>query len=231
MTDTAEQTEATAPEQATPEAKPEKPAKVVVQPHPCLCSTFEVVDPQDAEGVFAPECGLTTKSTFAQGHDARLVSFLVDGYKDGYSIRQTVNGKSTAFATPAQAVAHVSEPLRAKAEAATKNMEAKRDAKANAAKEREAKKAARKAESEKARAEKAAAKEASKGEPKATGAEVVAGSVTGDTAPLGEGQVRIKAGRWEYVADKTEDGGVTWTDGKGETQVRAEGDGYVVLEG
>jgi hypothetical protein len=230
MTDIATEApaEASAPTETTPAPKPPKP---VVQPHPCLCQTFELfgtetVNGEPEEVTYQSECGLNTKGTFAQGHDARLVSFLVDGHRDGYSIRQTVNGNATKFDTPAQAVASISEALRNKAEKATANMKSKQQAKQDAAKEREAKKAARQAE----KAQAAAAKETKKAEAKNTG-EVVAGSTTGDVAPLAEGQVRIKAGRWEYVATKNADGGVTFVDGKGETQVRAEGDGYTVLEG
>lgn len=215
------------------EAPAEKPVKVAPAPKACLCSTFELYDPKDKDEVFAPECGLTTKSTFAQGHDARLVSFLVGGIKDGYSIRQVVDGKPVNFATPFDAVSPISTALGEKARTATENAAKKTAEKAEAKAKREEAKKVRQAEAEKKKADAAAAKTAKaaeKGEPKATGAEVVAGSAEGDARKLNPGEVRIKAGRWEYVATQNADGGVTWTDGKGEVQTRAEGDGYTVLE-
>jgi sRNA-binding protein len=169
---------------------------------------------------------------FAQGHDARLVSFLVDGHKDGYAIQRTVNGSVTRHDTPADAVASISDALRDKAAKATQNAADRQAVKAAKAAEREKAKAERDAAKEKAKAEKAAAKEAEKAAgPKATGAEVVAGSATGDVAPLAEGEVKIKVGRWEYNATRLADGGVSFTNGKGEVETREEGDGYTVIQG
>lgn len=207
-----EETEAPAEEKAAPKGK---------QPHDCLCQSYEVADPKDADSVFTTGCEQTTKSVFAQGHDARLVSFLVDGHFDGYQLRQIVDGKTTVYAVPADAVAHVSAPLKAKAEKATDNRTARNQAKADAAADREKKKAEKKAAKEKAAAEKAAAKEANA--PKATGAEVVAGSTEGDQTPLAEGEVKIKVGRWEYNATIDDEGNAHYVDGSGEEQVRAPG--------
>lgn len=207
-----EATEAPAEEKAAPKGK---------QPHDCLCQSYEVADPKDADSVFTTGCEQTTKSVFAQGHDARLVSFLVDGHFDGYQLRQIIDGKTTVYAVPADAVAHVSEPLRLKAEKATDNRTARDKAKADAKEAREAKKAEAKAAKEKAAAEKAAAKEANA--PKATGAEVVAGSTEGDQTPLAEGEVKIKVGRWEYNATIDDEGNAHYVDGSGEEQVRAPG--------
>lgn len=214
-------------ETAAPATKP-KPEKVVVPPHACLCQSYRLVG-ENKDEVYATECGLTTKSTFAQGHDARLVSFLVDGHRDGYQIQQILGDKTVDHGTPADAVRAVSEPLVKKAESATTNMRQRLADKAVKTALREANKLKRKEESDKAKADKAAAKEAAKTEPKQV--EVVAGSVTGDVAPLADGQVRIKVGRWEYTATKLADGGVTFTNGKGEVETREEGDGYTVLEG
>lgn len=225
MTDTATETAPAA------EAPAEKPAKVVVPPHACLCQQYRLVAKDDKDSVFATECGQTTKSVFAQGHDARLVSFLVDGHFDDYQIRRIADGNDTQYNTPAEAVAGVSEKLREKAEKATANRQAKEVEKTTRSAEREAKKADAAKEREAKKAAAALAKEQKAAAPKVTGAEVAAGSTTGDVAPLAEGQVRIKVGRWEYVADRNEDGGVTFVDGKGETQVRGDGDGYTVLEG
>jgi hypothetical protein len=226
MTDVTEQTETEAPaEQAAPtEAPAEAKAPKGKQPHDCLCQSFEVADPKDEDSVFTTGCEQTTKSVFAQGHDARLVSFLVDGHFDGYAIRQVVDGVAQTFPTPADAVAKVSTPLRDKALKATENREARDKAKKDAADAREAKKAEAKAAKEKAAADKAAAKEAAKTDgPKATGAEVVAGSEEGDTTPLAEGEVKIKVGRWTYNATIDDEGNANYTDGSGEAQVRAPG--------
>lgn len=221
MTDTA-----TAPEAKTDE----KPAKPVVQSSKCLCSTFQIVDPADKDNVFEPECGQTTKSKFAQGHDAKLVSFLVGGYIDGYGIQRIADGKPVLFQTPADAVRPVSEPLAKKAEAATENAKAKAAAKKAAKDDRETKKAARlqEAADRKAAAEKAKADKKAAAPAKNTG-EVVAGSREGDETQLEFGQQIIKVGKFEYVATVGEDGSVTYIDGAGETQVRAAGDGYQVL--
>lgn len=224
MTDTA--TEAPA-ETTTTEA--EKPPKAVVAPKPCLCQTYELYSLTDKDEVFQTDCGLTTKATFAQGHDARLVSFLVTGFFDGYALRQTVNGVTKTYTDPASAVAHVSDALKDKADKATANGRKRLADKQVAQQLREAKKAERTAEAAKKKADAAAAKEAKKAEPKVTGAEVVAGSSEGDSTPLQPGQALIKVGRWEYIANVDEDGVATYTDGSGAEQTR-ERDGYQLLK-
>lgn len=225
MTDTA-----TAPEQAEAAPTEGKPTKVAKQPRPCYCQSFELVDPEDTDTTFTTGCEQTTLSTFAQGHDARLVSFLVDGYLDKYQIHGLSGGKTVLYATPAEAAATASDALRDKAEKATANKVAKRNAVQERKDAREALKAKKAEEKEAAKAAKQAEKDAKANAPKATGAEVVSGSATGDVAPLAEGQVRIKVGRWEYVATQNADGGVTFTNGKGEVETREQGDGYQVLE-
>jgi hypothetical protein len=207
---------------------------------PCFCSYFEVgnfdpdVKDEDAE-IFTTGCAQSTKRTFAQGHDARLVSFLVDGFFDGYDLRLVEGGVSISFADPAGAAARASDALAVKAEKATAVRRAKMDAAAERKNEREAKKAAtaeakatvkaeREAAAAKAKAEKEAAK-ASKPQ-----AEVVAGSQEGDVPELPEGEVRIKVGRWEYNAVLDADtGAATFTDGKGDEQT-VERDGYRLLQ-
>ena len=236
MSDTQETENVDAPAEESQEAteaangEPTAPVKKVKASYACLCQSYEVADPADADSVFTTGCEQTTNSVFAQGHDARLVSFLVDGHFDGYQLRRATAQGIELYATPADAVAHVSDALRDKATKATANRQAKAEAKAKATAEREAKKAEAKAAKEKAAADKAAAKEASAAKgPKATGAEVVAGSSEGDQTPLGDGEVKIKVGRWEYNATIDEDGNATYVDGKGETQT-VERDGYRVLE-
>lgn len=225
MTDTVEP--GTTEEQAAKVAEM-KPAEASAPiERDCACQTFELVGKDDPDEVFKTDCGRTTKSVFAQGHDARLVSFLVDGYMDGYALRRVVNSTASSYATPADAAGTVSEALRNKAATATVNAQAKAAAKAAKAKERADAKQAKQAEKAKAAADKAA-KKAEKAGPKATGAEVVAGSAEGDTTPLADGQTKIKVGRWEYNATIDEDGNATYTDGSGEEHV-IERDGYRVL--
>lgn len=220
-TDAPEQT-ANGPATETPEASKPKPAPKV--PHACLCSEFEVRGETDNE-VFGTGCAETTMRNFAQGHDARIGSFLVDGHFDGYTLVRVSGGKETKYATPAEALAPISEALAAKATKATENRQARVDAKAQRDQEREAKKAER----EQAKAQAAAAKEAAKVESANKGAEVVAGSAEGDPIERPSGTTRIKVGRFEYDAVIDEESGTaTYRDGKGDEQSR-ERDGYRVL--
>jgi hypothetical protein len=230
MTDTATQEQSVADPEGTNEVAPAEETKVVVDPsHPCLCQYFEVFDPKDGESVFTTGCTQKTKATFAQGHDARLVSFLVEGKGDGYEIRFVKDGVSTGYGTPAEAVANVSNALQGKAEKAWANKQDKTTAVAQrkAARDRlKADKAAKKAEADAAKAAKKA--EAKAAGPQANGAEVVAGSAEGEQANLQPGQAIIKVGRWEYVANITGDGTAIYTDGKGKEETR-ERDGYQLL--
>ncbi len=215
MTDVVEQTTT----DTTTEEKP-KPAKLVKTAHPCACSTYFLTGETPDER-YAPECELTTFSTFGQGHDARLVAFLVDGFFDGYQLGRTLNGTEVKYASPAEAVAGISEALRLKAEKATENRANRVALSQSKVAAREAKKAEAAAEKLAKAEAKAAAKEAAKAEKaKTPQAEVVAGSETGDQAELRDGQARIKVGRWKYVADVDAEGNATYTDGKGETVPR-----------
>ncbi len=222
------------PEGTNETAPAEQPKAPKIDPtHACLCSTYELVDRKDADTVFNTGCTQTTKSVFAQGHDARLVSFLVEGFMDGYGIRQLIEGKYVQHATPADAAGVASAKLRAKAEAATQNAtdrQSVKDAKNQEREEAKAKKAAEKAERDAKKAEEKAAKAAEKANaPKAVGAEVVAGTSEGDQTALAEGQTKIKVGRWEYNATIDDAGNATYLDGAGATQT-VERDGYRLLE-
>jgi hypothetical protein len=232
MTDTVTQEQSVADPEGTNEAAPAEEAKaekvVVDKSHPCLCQFYEVYDPKDVEAVFTTGCEASTKATFAQGHDARLVSFLVDGKGDGYEIRVVKDGKTTSYDTPAEAVADVSNALQGKAEKAWDNKRAKTVAVAERKAARDKLKADKAAAKAKADEERAAAKAAKADGPKATGAEVVAGSAEGEQAELQPGQAVIKVGRWEYVANITGDGTAIYTDGKGKEETR-ERDGYQLL--
>lgn len=225
MTDTA-----TAPAEVATE---EKPAKAAPAKHPCACQFYEVYgvdeagNPKDDE-VFTTGCNATTGSVFAQGHDARLVSFLVDGKGDGYSIRHVKDGHTKSFDTPGDAVSDISNALQTKAEKAWANKQEKLNGAAERKAAREALKAKKAKEKADAAEAKKAAAEAKKAGPKATGAEVVAGSSEGDQAELQPGQAIIKVGKFEYLANVTGDGTAIYTDGAGAEQA-VERDGYRVL--
>jgi hypothetical protein len=235
------------PEQAeaapTPEAATEEkaaPTPKVTELKNCLCSTFEIVGKKadgelDEEDVFNTGCEQKTKRTFAQGHDARLVSFLVTGHFDDYVLRQVVNGVARTFATPADAAALASDSLRDKAAGATANQEAKRQEKKARDEAKEKAKAAKAEAKAKAAADKAAAKAQADAEkaaaktsaPKEVAANVVAGSGEGEVAPA-PGQAKVKVGRHEYDATIDAEGNATFTDGKGEVKT-IERDGYRLL--
>ncbi len=239
-TETVEQTEAPtveAEETKTEAPAEEKPAKApkVDPTKNCLCSSYEITDTKDESGesTFTTGCEQTTKRTFAQGHDARLVSFLVDGHFDGYTLRQAQgDGTFVTYASPVEAVAGVSEPLRLKAEKAVANRSERDAKKAKAVADREAAKAAKKAEKEKKAAEAKAAKEAAKNAPKDDKAKVVEGSQEGDAVPvdLTEGTHTIKVGRRTFenaVIDG--DGTARYLDGEGNEQTVVQ-DGYRLIK-
>lgn len=227
-------TQVTEPEvetaEAAPEAKPEKPAKVDPT-KPCYCSFWEVYDPQDEESVFTTGCAQTTKRQFAQGHDARLVSFLVDGHFDGYAIRFVKDATSTGYDGPVSAAATASAALKDKAEKAVANRKTKQDAKEAKAAEREAAKKAKAEEKAKLAEAKAAEKAAKAAAPKDDKARVVEGSQEGDRPVEGaRTDARIKVGRYTYENVEIDaEGNATFVHEKtGETQVVPR-DGYRLL--
>lgn len=234
MTDVIENAElaeaqAAQPEQAQAE-KPAKTEKAVKQPVPCACRSFEVVDESGNEpSAFTTECESTTLRTFAQGHDARLVSFLVQGEFDGLKVYRTIDGVRYLYEGAAHAAGSVSQPLANKADAAlvrlndAKKVRDEREAKRTEAREAKAAekaqaKAAREAEKASKAAEKAAAKPQTTG-PREVGATVVPGSQEGQA--VSNGQVTIKIGRHEYVGSLSEDGKtVSYLNAQGEEQTR-----------
>jgi hypothetical protein len=222
---------------ATAPAEAEKPAPAP-KTRDCACKFYEVFAVDEAgnakpDEVFTTGCEQTTGSTFAQGHDARLVSFLVDGLADGYQIRRVKDGVETKYGTPGEAVSDISNALQTKAEKAWENRQAKMHgaAERKAARDKlKADKAAAKAEADAKKAQaKAEAAEAKKAAgPKATGAQVVAGSSEGDATELAEDQAIIKVGKFEFLATVDADGTATYVDGSGAEQTR-ERDGYQLL--
>jgi hypothetical protein len=235
MTDVATQEQSVADPEGTnapAEAQAEKTPKPAPAKHACACQFYEVYKPGDEDQVFTTGCTQDTGSVFAQGHDARLVSFLVDGKADGYEIRHVKDGVSTSYATPAESVADISNALQGKAEKAWENRQARLSGAAERKAARDALKAKKAADREAAKQAKAAAAEAKKAEakstPKAVGVEVVAGSSEGDQTELQPGQAIIKVGKFEYLADVDADGNAAYTDGSGAEQAR-ERDGYQLL--
>lgn len=229
------------------EEKPKREKKVV-QPHPCLCRFYVVGDAKDQDVRFTTECEAETKSVFTQGHDAKLVSFLVGAESDGYSIWQRNADNETVVSWPGavEAATAISEKLGEKAKKAVVNVKERTDARDAKKAEREkikneklAEKAKAKAEREKATADRAAAKAKAKAEaPKAIAANVVEGSQEGDAAAtqpteLAEGEkvVVIKIGRNEINATMSADGRtVSWRDSKDQYQERS-ADTVRILEG
>jgi hypothetical protein len=101
---------------------------------PCTCSLFEVgeefeTDGQPDRSIFTTNCDRKTNNRFAQGHDAKLVGFLVRAHLDGQTIWQQDGGILITFGGPVEAAGAVSASLAAKAEkmlaTAAKKAEAK----------------------------------------------------------------------------------------------------------
>lgn len=211
MTDVIENETAPEADAAPAEAtKTPRVKKDPVLPHVCLCSRYLLRDEQDKDTEIGTECTSTTLRTFAQGHDARLVSFLVQGVLDGYTIWKWSADKSTLigpFENPAHAVGDVSNALQTKAEKATDNAKATEKAKVERRIERETKrnataaeKAERKEKAAAAKAEKVAAAEKKQAEVKD---KVKVANAVADIPldpKVGDALV-IKAGRGEYEAD------------------------------
>lgn len=73
--------------------------------HPCACSRYEVLVNvrEDKSGnlvwdaAYTTGCTRVTKRIFAQGHDARLKSFLIKHGAEGREIRHIVNGVATTM--------------------------------------------------------------------------------------------------------------------------------------
>lgn len=226
MTDVVENEAAATTEQAP---KPEK--KAAPQPHACLCSTFVVGEEYQNESdetvtsTMGTDCTQTTMSSFAQGHDARLVSFLVQAEFDGNKIWEKSSDQVFEYSSAAHALGGHSNALAKKAELAIERLKtaaaarkARTDKLTEARNAKAADKAARKAEREAAKAEKKAADEAAKAnQPRKVAAEVREGSQEGDTP---NGLAKIKIGRYEYEATIDEAGTAEYVDNEGQTVTR-----------
>lgn len=103
----------------------------------CFCQSFEfgTYDPEtEQDDTYTTDCAQTTTRIFAQGHDAKLVGFLVRAELAGEEISLVDGGSRTSLASAVSAAAKVSDALALKTQAQL-----------DAAKARIAKKAAREA--------------------------------------------------------------------------------------
>lgn len=229
MTDTAT-TETQTPEVTETEQTPKEKAdsRRAGKLTPCFCRTFEAgVDTGDEENpdvtIETTGCDRMTNRTFAQGHDAKLVSFLVAAELDGKDIR---HGRDTGMVTTTDAVGAakmVSHELAAKTAKALENGRGKLQAKEQRAAAKRAKGEERAAAlqakieaREAAKAEKAAAKEA---------AEQAAQPATDEQVirNIPKAKVAGKVGRWEYKGTVNPDGTFTYTAGNGEEKTAPAG--------
>jgi hypothetical protein len=162
---------------------------------PCSCRRFEVgtfdADQPDAPS-WTTDCDRSTHRLFAQGHDAKLVGFLVRGQLDGYEVRSTEGGVSVTYPDAVAAAGTISGALAAKARNMLRVAKEKADAKA----QREAEKATKKAEKQ------AASKEPGKIKAK-VGRWEVEGTVTEGrltyTTKSGE-EKTAEVGKWSSIA-------------------------------
>lgn len=147
---------------------------------PCRCSIFafgEYGEDGSAESYtdYTTECTRQTNRLFAQGHDAKLVGFLVRAELSGEEISITEGGVRITFSGAVKAAAHISGALANKAQG---QLDAARRRLANKAVDLALKEAKKGKSAERKLAEKA---------------KVVAPAPT-------TRQARIKVGRWEYDA-------------------------------
>jgi hypothetical protein len=155
----------------------------------CACRSFEfgTYDPNtEQDDTYTTECNQTTTRIFAQGHDAKLVGFLVRAELAGEEISLTDGGMRTSFGGAVNAAGRISEALAAKAQA---QLDAAKARLAKAA-SREATKTARKS----AKAAAAPEAPAQRHNPMNPG-----GAVVVDLIPSSR-LANIKVGRWTYTA-------------------------------
>lgn len=113
----------------------------------CFCQTFEFGTFEiESDTDYTTNCSQSTTRTFAQGHDAKLVGYLVRAELAGEEIRRNNGGVIHSFQGAVHAAASISEALAVKAQAQL-----------DAAQARLAKKAAREAAKKARKSAKAAA--------------------------------------------------------------------------
>jgi hypothetical protein len=143
---------------------------------PCTCSSFEFgqFEP-NTDTDYDTSCDLKTRRVFAQGHDAKLVGFLVRAELAGDEIRRNNGGVIHSFQGAVHAASSVSEALALKAQLQL-----------DAAHARNTKKAAREA-----------AKAAKKSR---TAVEALVAEVAVEAPAPTTREAKIKVGRWTYNA-------------------------------
>lgn len=90
--------------------------------HPCACSEFSFVTDErltedgDVElAAYTTGCAEVTKRTFAMGHDAKLVGFLVRAELARHDIRRITGGVAITTGEAVDAAARISDKLAIKA--------------------------------------------------------------------------------------------------------------------
>lgn len=227
---------------ATVDAKPVKEPKAPKLPHRCACGSFQVGTEEAGErSIETTECNGTTFRDFTQGHDARLVSFLVEAEFDQQTIWRQLDSATGSdllvYEGAAHAAGSISQALHDKAVKALANRTARADtkraneqARSKAKQDRDAAKTQAKAEAADAKA-KAKTEKLAANPPKTVAAKVVEGSQEGNAvtpAPARDGLIKIKVGKGEYDAEVSEvdngEGGtkkvVTYRNLRGEEETR-----------
>lgn len=78
---------------------------------PCTCSAFQFGDDETTTG-----CRQSTHRTFAMGHDAKLVGFLVRAEMEGIEISRVVDGMKQTYQNAVHAAGTISDKLAIKAQ-------------------------------------------------------------------------------------------------------------------
>lgn len=198
---------------------------------PCACSNFEAQfapntgnaefdNNPDNVTILTTGCTRSTHNTFAQGHDAKLVSFLVAWQLGGGTIHSgRRSGVLTSHADAQAAGYRISDALGTKAARAVETARDRADRAANRALARVAK---QQAKADSPRKQKANAPEAAilDTAPLAKLAEDLTPLVEQleqvvESMPAASETTKIKVGRWFYDAMIDAEGNATYTNGAG----------------
>jgi hypothetical protein len=170
--------------------------------HACECSKWEFDLDVERDDDYSTGCTAQTKRIFAQGHDAKLVGFMVRAELAGHDISRTDGGVLVTFGGAVHAAGKISEALAVKAEAMLTAQVAK------------------------------ATKKRHRTEVKAAGAKLAlaeyqeAKQAKAEIPPI---EAEIKVGRWTYPAlVETVSGEATYTAKSGVVRTLARGE-YILL--
>lgn len=191
---------------------------------PCACRRFYAVEVVDGdERSYSTGCLRETNNIFAQGHDAKLVSFLVKADVCGDEIWQygSGDGHETKLAGAQSAAATISAELAAKAERAVLNALDKISARvggksADVAKAAKAQAAAPKKVAVKVVSD-AVEQLKDMGEPVLSALAPAVGALAEDRRVVG------KVGRWTYEGFELTTGGFSYTTNSGEAKTAEAG--------